>query len=140
MSADPPRPRLVEPPDPFDPAALQLDQAFTETAKVKKLLRRVPVRRPHPHDFCRVHPGDTYRMAAALIEFRDERDACYLVRPFVAKEIPGEFVMATLYTTVTRQGVVLLWPVRLPLPDGVTTSGTDRRPKPPSLRCCAGSE
>ena len=118
MSTDPPRPRLVEPPDPFDPAALRLDQAFTETSKVKKLLRRVPVRRPHPHDFCRVHPDQAYRMAAALIEFRDERDACYLVSPLVAKEMPGEFVMATLYTTVTRQGVVLLWPVRLPLPDG----------------------
>ena len=26
MSNDPPRPRLVEPPDPFDPAALRLDQ------------------------------------------------------------------------------------------------------------------
>ena len=33
MSTDPPRPRLVEPPDPFDPAALRLDQAFTETAR-----------------------------------------------------------------------------------------------------------
>ena len=118
MTVDPPRPRLVEPPDPFDPAALRLDQAFTESAKVKKLLRRVPVRRPHPHDFFRVHPDQAYRMAAALIEFRDERDSCYLVSPLVAKEIPGEFAMSTLYTTVTRQGVVLLWPVRLPLPDG----------------------
>ena len=81
MSTDPPRPRLVEPPDPFDPAALRLDQAFTETSQVKKLLRRVPVRRPHPHDFCRVHPDKAYRMAAALIEFRDERDAVYVVSP-----------------------------------------------------------
>jgi hypothetical protein len=118
MSTEPQRPRLVDPLDPFDPAALRLDQSFTETSSVKKLLRRVPVRRPHPHDFCRVHADKAYRMAAALIEFRDERDASYLVSPFVAKEIPGEFVMATLYTTVTRQGVVLLWPVRLPLSDG----------------------
>ena len=26
--------------------------------------------------------------------------------------------MSTLYTTITRQGVVSLWPIRLPLPDG----------------------
>ena len=118
MSTDPQRPRLVEPPDPFDPAALRLDQAFTETAGVKKLLRRIPVRRPHPHDFCRVHPDKAYRLAAALIDFRDERDAVYLIAPNVVKEMPGEFVMSMLYTTITRQGVVLLWPVRLPPSDG----------------------
>ena len=115
---EPQRPRLVEAPDPFDPAALRLDQAFTETAGVKKLLRRVPVRRPHPHDFCRVHPDKAYRMATALIDFRDERDAVYLIAPNVARDMPGEFTMSMLYTTITRQGVVVLWPVRLPLPDG----------------------
>ena len=65
-----------------------------------------------------MHPDKAYRMAAALIDFRDERDAVYLISPHVAKEMPGEFMMSTLYTTITRQGVVLLWPVRLPPPDG----------------------
>jgi hypothetical protein len=118
MSTDPHRPHLVNPPDPFDPEALRLDQAFTETTGVKKLLRHIPVRRPHPHDFVRVHPDKAYRVPVALIDFRDERDAVYLICPHVAKEMPGEFVMTTLHTTITRQGVVLLWPVRLPLADG----------------------
>jgi hypothetical protein len=115
---DPPRPRLVEPLDPFDPEVLRLDQDFAETANVKKLLLRVPVRRPHAHDFVRVHSDKAYRMTAALIDFRDERDAVYLISPNIAREMPGEFTRVTLYTTITRQGVVLLWPVRLPLPDG----------------------
>jgi hypothetical protein len=118
MSTGPQRPHLVEPPDPFDPEALRLDQAFTETTGVRKLLRRVPVRRPHSHDFVRVHPDKAYRVPVALVDFRDERDAVYLACPHVAREMPGEFVMSTLYTTITRQGVVLLWPVRLPLADG----------------------
>jgi hypothetical protein len=118
MNTGPQRPHLVEPPDPFDPARLRLDQEFTETANVKKLLRRVPVRRPHPHDFIRVHPHEDYRMGAALIDFQDDRDAVYLICPPVAREMPGEFMRVTLYTTISRQGVVTLWPVRMPLPDG----------------------
>jgi hypothetical protein len=32
--------------DPFDPAALRLDQSFTDTVGVKKLLTTIPVRKP----------------------------------------------------------------------------------------------
>jgi hypothetical protein len=118
MMTEPPRPRLVDPPDPFDPNRLRLDQNFTETTGVKKLLKTVHARRPHPHDFVRVHPDESYRVNTALLDFRDERDALYLVTPPVAKEMPGEFTTSTLYTTISRQGVVLLWPIRLPTTDG----------------------
>jgi hypothetical protein len=33
-------------------------------------------------------------------------------------ELPGELVPTALFTTSTRQPVVLLWPVRLPSEDG----------------------
>ena len=33
-------------PDPFDPAALRLPDAFADTVGVRKLLTKVPVRRP----------------------------------------------------------------------------------------------
>jgi hypothetical protein len=47
-------------PDLFDDLAnLRLSQAFAETGGVKKLLRTVPVRKPHPQDFIRVHPGSS---------------------------------------------------------------------------------
>jgi hypothetical protein len=36
----------------------------------------------------------------------------------MAMELPGEFTAATLFTRVNRQGVVFLWPVKLPGPDG----------------------
>jgi len=42
----------------------------------------------------------------------------YLLPPALAQELPGEFYMATLYTTISRQNVVFLWPVRLPSSDG----------------------
>ena len=33
-------------------------------------------------------------------------------------ELVGEFTSKTLFTAINRQGVVFLWPVRLPDPDG----------------------
>ncbi|MGD9671451.1 MAG: hypothetical protein AB7U75_20780 [Hyphomicrobiaceae bacterium] len=53
------------------------------------------------------------RLDTLLLEMRDDR-LTYLVAPDIAPAIPGEAVAKTLYTTITRQGVVLLWPVRLP--------------------------
>ena len=104
-------------PDPFDLGNLRLSQSFTETAGVKKLLTTVPVRKPNPQDWVRVHPGSEYRENFPLIELKDEREE-YVVAASLVPELVGEFVSKTLYTTVNRQGVVSLWPVRLPDSDG----------------------
>jgi hypothetical protein len=112
-----PRDHAVEVADPYDLSNLRLDQSFVETAGVKKLLTTLPVRRPNAQDFIRVHPDPEYRAALAVIELRDDRET-YLVPPSIARDLPGEFVMATLYTAINRQGVVQLWPVRLPAADG----------------------
>jgi hypothetical protein len=103
-------------PDPFaDLSKLRLDQNYLETAGVKKLLKTVPVRRPSPQDFVRTHADR--RLSAALIELKDDREI-YLVAPQVVPELPGEYFPATLFLAITRQGVLTLWPVRLPGPDG----------------------
>ena len=43
-------------PNPFDPAALRLNQDFAETVGVKKLLTTVPVRKPGKRGF---RPGQS---------------------------------------------------------------------------------
>jgi hypothetical protein len=104
-------------PDPFDPAALRLDQSF-ETPSVKKLLTTVPVRKKPVHQqFVRVHPGADFRGNFALIEFGEDREF-YLVHPLIARELLGEFHPYTLYTAVTRQEKAFLWAIRMPDPDG----------------------
>lgn len=66
----------------------------------------------------RVHPDANYRLSpAAIIELKDDREV-YLVTPAIAPDLVGELVPATIYTAINRQGVVHLWPVRLPGPDG----------------------
>ena len=105
-------------PNPFDPASLRLDQNFAETVGVKKHLMTVPVRKPNRQDFVRVHPDSSYRLTpAAIIEVKEDREV-YLVTPNMAQDLPGEFAAATLFTTINRQGVLHLWPVKLPGPDG----------------------
>jgi hypothetical protein len=105
------------PDDPFDLANLRLPQSFVESAGVKKLLTTVPVRKPNPQDFVRVHPSSEYRAPLAIIDLKDDREI-YLVPKSIANELPGEFVMVTIFTAINRQGVVFLWPVRLPAADG----------------------
>lgn len=104
--------------DPFDPAALRLDQSYSSIG-VKKLLTTVPVRKPGKQDFIRVHPDPVFRLSpAAIIELREERGEVYLVTPAMARDLPGEYVPAILYVAINRQGVLQIWPVKLPGPDG----------------------
>jgi hypothetical protein len=103
--------------DPFaDLSKLRLDQNFADTVGVKKLLRTVPIKKPGPQDFVRVHP-ELRLVSAALVELKEDREI-YLVLPELAPELPGEFYTATLHLAMTRQGVVFLWPTRGPGPDG----------------------
>lgn len=104
-------------PDPFDPENLRLDQSFIETSGVKKLLTTVPVKKPANQDFVRVHPDKSYRLTSAIIELKDDREV-YLVLPHVAHQLPGECSPVILYTAINRQGVVFIWPVKLPAADG----------------------
>jgi hypothetical protein len=112
-------PRALDPTklDPFTNLEdLRLDPSYAETTGVKKLLKTVTVRKPGPQDFVRTHPE--HRLTpAALIELKDDREI-YFVAPAMVGELAGEFFVATLYLTITRQGVLHLWHVRLPGPDG----------------------
>jgi hypothetical protein len=112
----PPDLKLVAP-DPFDPAALRLDQSFTEGPAVKKLLTTIPVRKPGAQDFVRVHAGEEYRLDTAVIALKDDRET-YLVAPVLVRELVDECIPVTLFTAISRQGVLTLWPVRLPGTDG----------------------
>jgi hypothetical protein len=111
---------LVNPPaasDLIDPARLRLSQNFAESIGVKKALLTVPVRRPDRQWFVRVHPDPAYRLEVAILELKEDGEN-YLVEPTLCPELPGEIVPKILFTSITRQGVVFLWPARLPSGNG----------------------
>jgi hypothetical protein len=105
-------------PDPFDPASLRLSHDFAALG-VKKALLTVPVRKPDKSWWVRVHPGDDYALQTAVIELKEERET-YLVAPALWPQLAAEatFSPRALFTTINRQGVLFLWPIRLPGSDG----------------------
>jgi hypothetical protein len=103
--------------NPFDPANLRLSQNFGASAGVKKLTTTIPVRKPGKQDYVRVHPDPAYSIETAVLEFKEERET-FLVAPELWDELPGELTPKALFTTINRQKVVSLWPIRLPGEDG----------------------
>jgi len=103
--------------DSLDPSRLRLSQDFAATVGVKQALITVPVRKPNKQEFIRVHPDEAYRLETAVLELKEERET-YLVAPSLWPELPSELTPKVLFTTMNRQGVLTLWPVRMPGEDG----------------------
>ena len=102
------KPRLVEnatSDDPFDLAKLRVSQDFLETTNVKKLLTTVPIRKPAAQDFVRVHPSPQYRELLALLELKEDREI-YIVNLTAVPELQVECYIATLFTAISRTGVI----------------------------------
>lgn len=100
-----------------DLGRLRLSQDFVASVGVKKLLTTVPVRKPTGQEFVRVHSDEAYRLPTVVLELKDERET-YLVEQELWPELSGELKPVTLFTAINRQGVVFLWPVKLPGEDG----------------------
>ena len=101
----------------FDPAKLRLSQDFETMAGVKKLVTSVPVKRPERQWFVRTHSAEEYRLPTAVLEDKTDHET-FLVDPSLAGELAGEITPIVLFTSINRQGVLFLWPVKLPRADG----------------------
>jgi hypothetical protein len=105
--------------DPFDPDRLRLSQDFAAAVGVRKLLTTVPVRKPDKTWWVRTHADPAYRLQTGLLELKEERET-YLVDRELWPALVTEpaFAPQLLVTSINRQGVLFLWPVKLPGPDG----------------------
>lgn len=114
-----PAPASDPAPDPFDPASLRLTGDVAAGFGVKKHLLTVPVRKPDKAWFVRAHPDPAYWLETAVIELKEDRET-YLVAPALWSALATEttFGPRALVTAINRQGVVFLWPVRMPGADG----------------------
>jgi hypothetical protein len=103
--------------DSFDFEKLRLSQNFSELAGVKKAIITIPVRKPNRQEFIRVRPGEEWRLETAVLELKEERET-YLVDNTLWPILANEIVPKVLFTTINRQNILSLWPVRLPGEDG----------------------
>jgi len=104
-------------PDPFDLSKYRINPATVQANGVRKMRVTVPVRKPNAQEWFRVHPASHYRMDLPMITLKEDREE-YLVNPAIWPALASEVTPVTLFTCVNRQGVVFLWPVKLPTPDG----------------------
>ncbi len=106
-------------PDPYDLDSLSIDDSYLSGPAAKKLILTIPIRKPGPQEFCRVHPDPAYRCKMVFYEDRDEKEI-YAISP--ANEhlfnLSEETFSGTLYLAINTKGVVFLWPVRGPDRDG----------------------
>lgn len=103
--------------DPFDLDRLRLTQDFEDTVGVKKLLTVVPVRKPSRQEFIRVYPGDDWRLDTPLLTIKEENEF-YLVARDLWPELQDDLDARRLVVTISRQGVVAVWPLKLPDREG----------------------
>ena len=91
-------PESAEPPNPFDPASLRLNQDFASAVNVKKILTTVPCRKPNRHEFVRVRPGEDWRLETGVFEDKVNREV-YLVERHLWGELAEEVYPVCLFVT-----------------------------------------
>lgn len=96
-------------------AALRIDQTYaSDVVGVKKLLLTVPIRKPLKTDFVRVHPE--HMLDCFGLELKAEREHYFVVQTLAP--VLAEFIEhIRLRLSVTRQGTVFIWPIKLPRED-----------------------
>jgi hypothetical protein len=96
----------------FDLAKLRLPQHFSAGA-VEKFITTIPIRKPDRFTFIRVHPDEAYHLPTLMFDLKEERET-YLVDESLRDDLATDLVAKIIFPVITRQGVLFLWPVRLP--------------------------
>jgi len=79
------------------------------------MLVHLPVKRPDRQHFVRTHP--TILLETLVVELKEQRET-YLIAPAIRAEISEEAAAKVLRLAITRQGMLFLWPIKLPDADG----------------------
>ncbi len=120
MSEEKERPKLeliekaeAEKPDPFDPKNLTIE--LDSTVAAKKVLLRVPCRKPGKSEFIRVRDTPGFTLTCHLVTLDRE---FFLVAPGCAGYVPQDHLLPfKLSLALTRGDVLFFWPIRQPGPD-----------------------
>lgn len=96
-----------------DLESLRLSSDAATIVGTTEILSHVPIRKPNRHEFFRtpVEPGMWFD--TGVFEDKEERDT-FSVTPAMREALVGEIRPVILVPTITRQGVLLLWPLKLP--------------------------
>jgi hypothetical protein len=101
------------PPDIFDNlAALRLEPDAGALVGAVEVLAHVPIRKPSPTEWVRVHPDADMTLATSFYVDRENRET-YLVVPEMRDVLITGVKVMLLLTAVNSRGSVFLWPLAL---------------------------
>lgn len=113
-----PRPDTHEvnnkPAEPDVLAQLRVSQDFANKLWTKKVTTTVPIRNPKRNEFVRVHPTMEPMLVYTLV---DEQET-FVATANIATNFPGDMIPKLLAPTISRQGTLFLWALRIPGEDG----------------------
>jgi hypothetical protein len=120
--AAPPTP----PANPFSREAQRLDQNYLAALGLEKHIHNIPVDKPPPESWFRVHPdtnarGEEMFFDCYLLHIKNGPDrGVYQVSATLLPLLSGERLLkpTRLVLCIDRQEVLRFWPLRLPGPDG----------------------
>lgn len=93
--------------------ALRLSPDAAAVAGTSEILSHVPIRKPNRHEFFRTPMAPDMWFGTGIFEDKEEREI-FFVTPAMREALVGEIKPVVLVPAITRQGVLLLWPLKLP--------------------------
>lgn len=96
---------------------LAISQDFEAELGITSVQLTVHRRKPGRQDWFRTHPDRKWRLTTAVLEDKLEGET-YLVDKALWPSLGDEIVPKLLIPTITKQGMVSIWSIRLPGPDG----------------------
>jgi hypothetical protein len=94
--------------------ALRLSSDAAAINGTTEILSHIPLRKPNRHEFFRTRPEPEMWFDTGIFEDKEEREV-FFVTPTMREALVGEIRPVILVPTITRQGVLLLWPLKLPM-------------------------
>jgi hypothetical protein len=97
--------------------ALRLSPDAAVVAGTSEILSHIPIRKPNRHEFFRTHPdAEAMWLSTGVFVDREEKEV-FFVTPRAREALLGEIKPVLLVTTITRQSVLIVWPLTLPTDD-----------------------
>jgi hypothetical protein len=105
----------------YDLSRFLLPQDFAAAVGVKQLITKIPTGKPRREWWVQTHRDPAYWFRVMTLELREERGTeTYLVDSCLWSALASEPTASRriLVTSITRQNVLFLWPIRLAGDDG----------------------
>jgi hypothetical protein len=104
--------------DEWDLDSLRVSQDYADGLGVEQVITEIPVCKPKKNWWVRTHPDPAFAIETLVLELEEEE--LYLISPALHSALVTEPTVSRrlLVTSITKQGRLFLWLIKLPAPDG----------------------